>query len=78
MGEGGWKPDEGGKNMYKIEFIPTGHIFELPDLTAEELKEKFPEDYKILEKNGKRFKDKIKKKTVVSNGSIYDLVVENG
>ena len=25
--------------MYKIEFIPTGHIFELPDITAEELKE---------------------------------------
>ena len=35
--------------MYKIEFIPTGHTFELPDITAEELKEKFPEDYKILE-----------------------------
>lgn len=65
-------------NMYKIEFIPTGHIFELPDLTAEELKEKFPEDYKILEKNGKKFKDKIKKKAVVNNGSIYDLVVEKG
>ena len=62
--------------MYKIEFIPTGHIFELPDLTAEELKEKFPEDYKILEKNGKKFKDKIKKKTIISNGSIYDLVVD--
>ena len=64
--------------MYKIEFIPTGHIFELPDITAQELKEKFPEDYKILEKNGKKFKDKIKKKTVVSNGLIYDLVVEKG
>ena len=41
--------------MYKIEFIPTGHTFELPDITAEELKEKFPEDYKILEKNGIKF-----------------------
>ena len=64
--------------MYKIEFIPTGHIFELPDLTAEELKEKFPEDYKILEKNGKKFKDRVKKKTIISNGSIYDLVVDKG
>ena len=25
--------------MYKIEFIPTGHTFELPDITAQELKE---------------------------------------
>jgi len=63
--------------MYKIEFIQTGHIFELPDLTAEELKEKFPEDYKILEKNGKIFKDKIKKKVSVNKGSIYDLVIED-
>lgn len=62
--------------MYKIEFIPTGHIFELPDVTANELKEKFPEDYKILEKNGKKYRDKIKKKKLTKNGSIYDLVVE--
>ena len=64
--------------MYKIEFIPTGHTFELPDLTAEELKEKFPEDYKILEKNGKKFRDRVKKKISIKNGSIYDLVVEKG
>ena len=64
--------------MYKIEFIPTGHTFELPDLTAEELKEKFPEDYKILEKNGKKFRDRFKKKISIKNGSIYDLVVEKG
>ena len=25
--------------MYKITFIPTGHIFELPDETAKELKQ---------------------------------------
>lgn len=62
--------------MYKIEFIPTGHTFELPDITAQELKEKFPEDYKILEKNGKKYRDKIKKKKLTKNGSIYDLVVE--
>ena len=62
--------------MYKIEFIPTGHTFELPDITAQELKEKFPDDYKILEKNGKKYRDKIKKK-LVNNGLIYELVVEN-
>ena len=62
--------------MYKIEFLPTGHIFELPDITAEELKEKFPADYKILEKNGKKFRDKIPKKLKVNTDSIYYLVVE--
>lgn len=62
--------------MYKIEFIPTGHAFELPDSTAQELKEKFPEDYKILEKNGKKYRDRIKKKMISNNGSIYELVVE--
>ena len=45
--------------MYKISYIPTGHVFELPDEAAKELKEKFPEDYKILEKNGKKFCDGI-------------------
>ena len=62
--------------MYKITYIPTGHTFELPDLTAEELKEKFPADYKILEKNGKKYNDKMKKKKNSKKGSIYDLVVE--
>ena len=62
--------------MYKIEFIPTGHIFELPDITAQELKQKFPEDYKILEKNGKKYRDRVKKKTTSNNGSIYELVIE--
>ena len=62
--------------MYKIEFIPTGHTFELPDLTAQELKEKFPEDYKILEKNGKKYKDKLKKRIVVDKGSIFDKVID--
>ena len=62
--------------MYKIEFIPTGHTFELPDLTAEELKQKFPSDYKILEKNGKKYRDKIKKKTQINSDSIFDLVID--
>lgn len=63
--------------MYKIEFIPTGHTFELPDITAKELKEKFPQDYKILEKNGKKFRDKIKKSEPVDEKSIYSKVVES-
>ena len=62
--------------MYKIEFLPTGHIFELPDITAEELKEKFPADYKILEKNGKKYRDKIKKIPKTNNDSIYNFVIE--
>ena len=61
--------------MYKIKYIPTGHVFELPDVVANELKEKFPEDYKILEKNGKKYRDRIRKKIKVNNGSIRDLVV---
>ena len=64
--------------MYKIEFIPTGHTFELPDITAEELKEKFPEDYKIVEKNGKKYRDKMNKKIVSNSGSIYELVIDKG
>ena len=64
--------------MYKIEFIPTGHTFELPDITAEELKEKFPEDYKILEKNGKKYRDRVKKKIVSNNDSIFELVIDKG
>ena len=62
--------------MYKIEFIPTGHIFELPDSTARDLKERFPQDYKILEKNGKKYKDKVKKISLNIENSIYSKVVE--
>ena len=63
--------------MYKIEFVSTGHVFELPDLTAQELKNKFPSDYKILEKNGKKFRDKLKKKVEKTDkDSIYFRVVE--
>ncbi len=61
--------------MYKIKYNVTGHVFLLPDETAQELKDKFPNDYKILEKNGKKFKDK---KTVIKykDGSIRELVVD--
>ena len=63
--------------MYKIKYLQTGHVFELPDITAKELKEKFPNDYKILEKNGKKFNDRTKKQAVTDdNDSIYSKVVE--
>lgn len=61
--------------MYKIKYLVTGHEFLLPDETAQELKDKYPNDYKILEKNGKKFKDR---KTVVKykDGSIRELVLD--
>lgn len=62
--------------MYKIMYLPTGHVFTLPEDSAKELKEKFPEDYKIVEKNGKKFKDKIPQKKLINEKSIYSLVVE--
>lgn len=61
--------------MYKIEYLKTGHVFVLPNETAKELKERFPDDYKILEKDGKKFKD-IKKTKKKNNDSIRDLVTE--
>ena len=63
--------------MYKIVFMPTGHVFELPDLTALELKEKFPEDYRIIEKNGRKFYEKKKKVIHDKEGSVYSKVVES-
>lgn len=63
--------------MYKITYLPTGHIFELPDEAAAELKDKFPNDYKIIEKNGKKFRDNSRKKAKnIDNKSIYSKVVE--
>ena len=62
--------------MYKIKYIPTGHIFELPDIVAKDLKSKFPDDYQILEKNGKKVRDTVKKKVKKDDKTIYSLVVE--
>ena len=62
--------------MYKIKYLITGHEFLLPDETAQELKDKFPNDYKIIEKNGKKFIDK---KTIIKfqDGSIRELVMDD-
>ena len=62
--------------MFKIKFKPTGHCFVLPDETAKELKAKFPEDYIILEKNGKKFKDKSFSKKTINEKSILHLVLD--
>lgn len=63
--------------MYKITYVPTGHIFELPDEAANELKDKFPDDYKIIEKNGKKVREsRVKKTKKVNSNSIYSKVVE--
>ena len=65
--------------MYKIKYLVTGHVFVLPEDTAKDLKEQFPNDYEIIEKNGKKFKDNKKKKnTDTKDGSIRDKVVEKG
>ena len=45
--------------MYKIKYVKKGHTFTLPKIVAEDLKEKSPNDYLILEKDGVKFKDKI-------------------
>ena len=63
--------------MYKIKYLITGHVFLLPEDTAKDLKKQFPEDYQIIEKNGRKFKDtKKKKNTDAKDGSIRDKVVE--
>ena len=62
--------------MYKIMYLTTGHVFTLPEDSAIELKEKFPDEYKILEKNGKKFKDKLTPKKITDGKLIYSLVVE--
>ena len=63
--------------MYKITYLQTGHVFELPDETAKELKEKYPSEYKIVEKNGKKFNDRIKNPLKIDDNSIYSKVTEH-
>ena len=62
--------------MFKIKYLPTGNIFVLPEKDAKLLKEKSPEDYQIIEKNGRKFRDKIKHKIEDKENSIYSKVVE--
>ena len=62
--------------MFKIKYIPTGNIFVLPKKDAELLKEKSPQDYLILEKNGKKFKDKIPQKIESDSKSILSQIID--
>ena len=62
--------------MYKIMYLKTGNVFILPENEANHLKTMFPEDYKILEKNGKKFRDVVKKIKNDDDSSIYSKVVE--
>ena len=63
--------------MYKIKYLKTGHTFLLPEETAKDLKKQFPDEYKILEKNGKKFNDKIKSfKTDFNSKCIKELIIE--
>ena len=63
--------------MYKITYLATGNVFLVPEEEAKNLKEKYPDEYKILEKNGKKFRDTVKKKPKTDDKSIYSKVVEN-
>lgn len=60
--------------MIKITYLPTGHSFVLPDLEAKELREKFPNEYRIVEKNGKKFKDKCSR--ISSDKTILSKILE--
>ena len=63
--------------MYKIKYLKTGHVFTLPQIVAEDLKEKFPNDYLILEKDGIKFKDKIEnEKNSLNDKSILSKVLD--
>ena len=62
--------------MFKIKYIPTGNIFVLPKKDAELLKEKSPQDYITIEKNGKKFKDKIPQKIESDSKSILSKIID--
>ena len=62
--------------MYKIKYLPTGNVFVLPKDDAMALKENSPSAYQIIEKNGRKVKDKIKPKIKEDENSIFSKVVE--
>lgn len=61
--------------MYKIKYLPTGNIFVLPKEICMDLKEKSPTDYQILEKNGRKFKDKVPEKIIINEDNILSQVL---
>ena len=51
----------------------------LPEKDAKALKEKFPDEYKILEKNGKKYNDrKMQKKKEIDFRDIREFVIDEG
>lgn len=63
--------------MYKIKFLTTGHVFLLPEKEAKDLKERFPDEYKILEKDGKKYYDRrMKKKKEIDLSDIREFVID--
>lgn len=62
--------------MIKIKYLPTGNIFVLPEKEAEELKKKAPNEYKILEKNGRKIKDNPEPSRKNTDKSILALVLD--
>ena len=64
--------------MIKIKYLPTGNIFVLPEKEAEELKKKAPNEYKIIEKNGRKVKDNPQPLPQKTDNSILTLVLDTG
>ena len=64
--------------MIKIKYLPTGNIFVLPEKEAEELKKKAPNEYKIIEKNGRKVKDNPQPLPQKIDNSILTLVLDTG
>ena len=62
--------------MIKIKYLPTGNVFVLPEIEAERLKQKSPSEYKIIEKDGKKFKDNWKPVQSKTDKSILALVLD--
>lgn len=62
--------------MIKIKYLPTGNIFVLPEKEAEELKKKAPNEYKIIEKNGRKVKDNPKPSKQSTDKSTLALVLD--
>ena len=62
--------------MIKIKYLPTGNVFVLPENTAKELKLKAPNEYKIIEKNGRKVKDNPAPAKQSMDKSILALVLD--
>ena len=63
--------------MYKIKYLVTGHVFLLPEKDALELKERFPADYQVLEKDGKKVRDKVREpEKTIDMRNIKELVID--